>query len=64
MFASKIRVEYDNAGTVTPAPIKWLDNFDMRNFTNDQILRHNKRQAAGLAFTPKTAPRFTLPFQS
>jgi hypothetical protein len=37
MFARKIRVEYDNAGASTPAPLKWLDNFSMRSFTNDQI---------------------------
>jgi hypothetical protein len=37
MFARKIRVEYDNAGTSTAAPLKWLDNFAMRSFTNDQI---------------------------
>jgi len=37
MFARKIRVEYDNAGVLAPAPIQWLDNFAMRSFTNDAI---------------------------
>jgi hypothetical protein len=37
MFARKIRVEYDNAGVLTPAPIHWLDNFAMRSFTNDSV---------------------------
>ncbi len=37
MFARKIRVEYDNAGALTATPLKWLDNFSMRSFTNDQI---------------------------
>lgn len=37
MFARKIHVEHDNAGTLTAALLKWLDNFAMRNFTNDAI---------------------------
>ena len=37
MFARRIRIEYDNNGQRRPCPIKWLDNFAMRNFTNDPI---------------------------
>ncbi len=37
MFARKIRVEYESEGQRVPCPIKWLDNFAMRNFTNDPI---------------------------
>lgn len=37
MFARTIRVEYDDNGERRPCPIKWLDNFAMRNFTNDPI---------------------------
>ena len=37
MFARKITVEYDHEGARQPAPMKWLDNFAMRNFTNDPI---------------------------
>ena len=37
MFARKIKVEYEADGTRHPAPLKWLDNFAMRNFTNDPI---------------------------
>ena len=37
LFARKIRVEYDAGGKRAPAPLKWLDSFSMRNFTNDQI---------------------------
>jgi hypothetical protein len=33
MFARKIRVQYKNE----PCPLKWLDNFSMRNFTNDAV---------------------------
>jgi hypothetical protein len=34
MFARKIRVEYDHDGQKLPCPLKWLDSFSMRNFTN------------------------------
>ncbi len=34
MFSRKIRVEYEQNGAVRPCPLKWLDNFSMRNFTN------------------------------
>jgi hypothetical protein len=33
MFARKIRVTHNGQ----PCPIKWLDNFSMRNFTNDAV---------------------------
>lgn len=34
MFARKIRVEYSSPQGPKPCPLKWLDNFAMRNFTN------------------------------
>jgi len=37
MFARKIRVEYEDNGERRPCPLKWLDSFSMRNFTNDQV---------------------------
>jgi hypothetical protein len=37
MFARKIRVEFEDHGQRLPCPLKWLDNFAMRNFTNDPI---------------------------
>jgi hypothetical protein len=37
MFSRKIRVDYEADGRRQPAPLKWLDNFAMRNFTNDSI---------------------------
>jgi hypothetical protein len=37
MFARKIRVEYEAKGQTLPCPLKWLDSFSMRNFTNDPI---------------------------
>ena len=37
MFARKIKIEYSTAVGPQPCPIKWLDNFSMRNFTNHSI---------------------------
>jgi hypothetical protein len=37
MFARKIRVEYEGKGRRIPCPLKWLDSFSMRNFTNATI---------------------------
>ena len=37
MFARKIRVEYEQNGRSLPCPLKWLDSFSMRNFTNASV---------------------------
>ncbi len=37
MFARKIKVEFEDGGQRHPAPLKWLDSFAMRNFTNDPV---------------------------
>lgn len=37
MFARKIRVEYEEKGRRLPCPLKWLDSFSMRNFTNATV---------------------------
>jgi hypothetical protein len=34
MFSRKIRVEYEQDGKRLPCPLKWLDSFSMRSFTN------------------------------
>jgi hypothetical protein len=36
MFLRKLRVEYEAGGQRLPCPMKWLDSFAMRNFTNAQ----------------------------
>ncbi len=48
MFARKIRVEYEENGQRHPAPLKWLDSFAMRNFTNDQVFDDTLPVADGL----------------
>ena len=37
MFARKVRVEYEEKGRRLPCPLKWLDSFSMRNFTNASV---------------------------
>lgn len=38
MFARKISIErVDAAGERHACPIRWIDNFAMRNFTNDAV---------------------------
>ena len=37
MFARQISVRYGSGNGEQPCPLKWLDNFSMRNFTNDPI---------------------------
>ncbi len=48
MFARRIRVEYEAAGARQPCPLKWLDSFAMRNFTNDPIFDDTLPIADGL----------------
>jgi hypothetical protein len=38
LFLRKLRIEYLDSGlNYRPCPIAWIDNFAMRNFTNDAI---------------------------
>jgi hypothetical protein len=38
MFARRLAVERtDLEGAPNPCPIQWIDNFAMRNFTNDAV---------------------------
>jgi hypothetical protein len=37
MFVRKIRVQYEDGGRSLPCPLKWLDSFSMRNFTNASV---------------------------
>jgi hypothetical protein len=48
MFSRKIRVEYEENGQRHPAPLKWLDSFSMRNFTNDPVFDDTLPVADGL----------------
>lgn len=48
MYSRKIRVEYKSNGDFTPCPLRWLDNFAMRNFTNDPVFDDTLPVADGL----------------
>jgi hypothetical protein len=48
MFVRKIRVEYLSEATPHTCPLKWLDNFSMRNFTNATIFDDTIPIADGL----------------
>ena len=37
MFVRKILVEYEERGEKNLCPLKWLDSFSMRNFTNASV---------------------------
>ncbi len=48
MFARRIRVEYEENGEHRPCPLKWLDSFSMRNFTNASVFDHTLPVGDGL----------------
>ena len=48
MFVRKIRVEYEENGERRPCPLKWLDSFSMRNFTNASTFDDTLPVADGL----------------
>src|SRR6266699_2658023 len=48
MFARKIHVEYELDGQRRACPLKWLDNFSMRNFTNASVFDDTLPVADGL----------------
>ncbi len=58
MFARKLRVLYVEAeeGLTKPCPIGWIDNFAMRNFTNDAIFDDTLPVADGLMEAGYRAP--------
>ena len=37
MYSRKIDVKFLDGKDLKPCPVKWLDSFSMRSFTNDQI---------------------------
>ena len=48
VFARKIRVEYEANGRCLPCPLKWLDSFSMRNFTNASVFDNTLPVADGV----------------
>jgi hypothetical protein len=48
VFARRIRVEYEQNGQRLPCPLKWLDSFSMRNFTNASVFDNTLPVADGV----------------
>lgn len=48
MFSRQIKIGYNADGTTLPCPLRWLDSFSMRNFTNDSIFDDTLPVADGL----------------
>jgi hypothetical protein len=48
MFSRKLRIEYEADGKRLPCPLKWLDSFSMRNFTNDAVFDDTLPTADGM----------------
>ncbi len=49
MFERRVLVEYGTGeDNLTPCPIHWLDNFAMRNFTNDAVFDDTLPAADGV----------------
>ena len=56
MFARRIHVSFENKGQLQPCPLKWLDNFAMRSFTNDPIFDDTLPVADGVIEIGRRVP--------
>jgi hypothetical protein len=56
MFARKIRVEYASEGKKLACPIKWLDSFSMRSFTNASVFDDTLPVSDGLMEIGRNVP--------
>jgi len=48
MYSRQIKVRYKNGQEMVACPLKWLDSFSMRSFTNDSIFDDTLPVADGL----------------
>ena len=57
MFARKLSIQrIDASGARHACPIRWIDNFAMRNFTNDALFDDTLPAADGLLETGTRVP--------
>jgi len=56
MFSRRVRVEYEQDGKALPCPLKWLDSFSMRNFTNATVFDDTLPVADGIMEIGKRVP--------
>ena len=60
MFARKIRVEYETHGEKHACPLKWMDSFSMRNFTNSSVFDDTLPVSDGLMEIGAKVPTVSL----
>ena len=60
MFARKIRVEYEQNGERHGCPLKWMDSFSMRNFTNASVFDDTLPVSDGLMEIGAKVPTASL----
>jgi hypothetical protein len=56
MFSRRVRVEYEQDGKRLPCPLKWLDSFSMRNFTNASMFDDTLPVADGIVEIGERVP--------
>ena len=56
MFSRSIRVEYEHEGKRLPCPLKWLDSFSMRSFTNASVFDDTLPVADGVMEVGERVP--------
>jgi hypothetical protein len=57
MFLRRLSIQrLDSLGTPHPCPIRWIDNFAMRNFTNDAVFDDTLPVADGLLKAGRRVP--------
>jgi hypothetical protein len=61
MFARRLSIQrIDSAGERHPCPIRWIDNFAMRNFTNDAVFDDTLPATDGLLEAGNRVPLHRL----
>ena len=60
MFSRKISVEYEQDGALHSCPLRWLDSFSMRNFTNASIFDDTLPVSDGVMEIGERVPLDTL----
>ena len=56
MFLRKLQIDYEASGQTYPCPMKWLDNFSMRSFTNASVFDDTLPVADGRMEVGTTVP--------
>ncbi|HEY1271946.1 MAG TPA: hypothetical protein VGF08_08170 [Terriglobales bacterium] len=56
MFSRRVRIEYEENNERHPCPLKWLDSFSMRNFTNAAVFDDTLPVGDGLLEIGKNVP--------